>query len=119
MARPVRLAFPSAVYHVTSRGNARQDIGGERCQDRWNLASGQSEAAPEAAGLDGYPITTVLVIMDVAIGDALRSLPTITLSAHQWFYGLGKQLVFQRQRSVRLNERLCRLGPVSLPNVLP
>jgi putative transposase len=26
MARPLRLAFPGAVYHVTSRGNARQDI---------------------------------------------------------------------------------------------
>jgi len=26
MARPLRLEFPGAVYHVTSRGNARQDI---------------------------------------------------------------------------------------------
>ena len=26
MARPLRLEFPHAVYHVTSRGNARQDI---------------------------------------------------------------------------------------------
>ncbi|MFA6898979.1 MAG: transposase [Desulfurivibrionaceae bacterium] len=26
MARPLRLEFPEAVYHVTSRGNARQDI---------------------------------------------------------------------------------------------
>jgi putative transposase len=26
MARPLRLVFPFAVYHVTSRGNARQDI---------------------------------------------------------------------------------------------
>ena len=27
MARPLRLEFPGAVYHVTSRGNARQDLG--------------------------------------------------------------------------------------------
>ena len=26
MARPLRLEFPGAAYHVTSRGNARQDI---------------------------------------------------------------------------------------------
>lgn len=26
MARPLRLEFPGAVYHGTSRGNARQDI---------------------------------------------------------------------------------------------
>ena len=26
MARPLRIEFPSAVYHVTARGNARQDI---------------------------------------------------------------------------------------------
>jgi len=26
MARPLRLAYPGAVYHVTSRGNARQRI---------------------------------------------------------------------------------------------
>jgi putative transposase len=26
MARPLRIAYPGAVYHVTSRGNARQDI---------------------------------------------------------------------------------------------
>ena len=26
MARPLRLEFPDALYHVTARGNARQDI---------------------------------------------------------------------------------------------
>ncbi|MGQ9478368.1 MAG: addiction module toxin RelE, partial [Candidatus Bipolaricaulia bacterium] len=26
MARPLRLEFPGAVYHVTSRGNALQEI---------------------------------------------------------------------------------------------
>jgi len=26
MARPLRVEYPGAVYHVTSRGNARQDI---------------------------------------------------------------------------------------------
>jgi len=26
MARPLRIEFPGAVYHVTSRGNARADI---------------------------------------------------------------------------------------------
>ncbi len=26
MARPVRMEFPGALYHVTSRGNARQAI---------------------------------------------------------------------------------------------
>ena len=26
MARPLRIEFPGAVYHVTSRGNARQNI---------------------------------------------------------------------------------------------
>jgi hypothetical protein len=26
MARPLRIEFPGAVYHVTSRGNARQKI---------------------------------------------------------------------------------------------
>ena len=29
MARPLRLEFAGAVYHVTSRGNARQDIVGD------------------------------------------------------------------------------------------
>jgi REP element-mobilizing transposase RayT len=27
MARPLRIAYPGAVYHVTARGNARQAIG--------------------------------------------------------------------------------------------
>ncbi len=26
MARPLRIEFPGAVYHVTSRGNRREDI---------------------------------------------------------------------------------------------
>jgi len=26
MARPLRIEYPDAVYHVTSRGNARSDI---------------------------------------------------------------------------------------------
>ncbi|MGE3296239.1 MAG: transposase [Porticoccaceae bacterium] len=26
MARPLRLEFPNAIYHVTARGNARSDI---------------------------------------------------------------------------------------------
>lgn len=26
MARPLRLQFPGAIYHVTARGNARQPI---------------------------------------------------------------------------------------------
>jgi putative transposase len=26
MARPLRIEFPEALYHVTTRGNARQDI---------------------------------------------------------------------------------------------
>jgi hypothetical protein len=26
MARPLRIEYPGALYHVTSRGNARQDI---------------------------------------------------------------------------------------------
>ena len=26
MARPLRIAFPGALYHVTARGNARQNI---------------------------------------------------------------------------------------------
>ena len=26
MARPLRIEFPDAVYHVTSRGNARQKL---------------------------------------------------------------------------------------------
>ena len=33
MARPLRIEFPGAVYHVTSRGNARQDIAADD-QDR-------------------------------------------------------------------------------------
>ena len=31
MSRPLRLAFPSVLYHVTSRGNARKDIYLEDC----------------------------------------------------------------------------------------
>jgi putative transposase len=27
MARPLRIEFSGAIYHVTSRGNAREDIG--------------------------------------------------------------------------------------------
>ena len=26
MARPLRVEYPGAVYHITSQGNARQDI---------------------------------------------------------------------------------------------
>ncbi len=26
MGRPLRIEYPSAAYHITSRGNARQDI---------------------------------------------------------------------------------------------
>ena len=29
MARPLRIEFPGALYHVTSRGNARADIVGD------------------------------------------------------------------------------------------
>ncbi len=31
MARPLRIEYPGAVYHVTSRGNARQDIVDDDC----------------------------------------------------------------------------------------
>ncbi|HZX14849.1 MAG TPA: transposase, partial [Thermodesulfobacteriota bacterium] len=50
MARPLRLEFPGALYHITSRGNAKQEIflsdddrtsflnllGREVKQQRWN-----------------------------------------------------------------------------------
>jgi putative transposase len=26
MARPLRIEFPNALYHITSRGNRREDI---------------------------------------------------------------------------------------------
>ena len=29
MARPLRIEFPGAVYHITSRGNDRQEIFGD------------------------------------------------------------------------------------------
>ena len=35
MARPLRIEFPDALYHITSRGNARADIYSDdvdRCQ---------------------------------------------------------------------------------------
>ena len=36
MARPHRIEFPGAVYHVTSRGNARQDIvADDRDRSQW------------------------------------------------------------------------------------
>lgn len=36
MARPLRIEFPGAVYHVTSRGNARQDIvADDRDRTQW------------------------------------------------------------------------------------
>ena len=36
MTRPLRLSFPGAVYHVTSRGNARQDIvADDRDRSQW------------------------------------------------------------------------------------
>jgi putative transposase len=36
MARPLRLSFPGAVYHVTSRGNARHDIvADDRDRSQW------------------------------------------------------------------------------------
>lgn len=36
MTRPLRLEFPGAVYHVTSRGNARQDIvADDRDRSQW------------------------------------------------------------------------------------
>jgi putative transposase len=42
MARPLRLEFPGAVYHVTSRGNARQDIvADDRDRTRWQAVLAQ------------------------------------------------------------------------------
>ena len=36
MARPLRIEVPGAVYHVTSRGNARQNIvADERDRSQW------------------------------------------------------------------------------------
>ena len=34
MARPLRIEFPGALYHVTSRGNARADIAGDDADRR-------------------------------------------------------------------------------------
>jgi len=31
MARPLRITYPGAFYHVTSRGNERKDIFKSRC----------------------------------------------------------------------------------------
>lgn len=39
MARPLRLAVPHAVYHVTSRGNARQPIAADEEDRRRVLAT--------------------------------------------------------------------------------
>ena len=38
MARSLRIEFPAAVYHVTSRGNATQDIVVDH-QDRTSILS--------------------------------------------------------------------------------
>ena len=36
MARALRIEFPGAIYHVTSRGNARQDIAGDDlAREKW------------------------------------------------------------------------------------
>jgi len=41
MARPLRLEFPGAVYHVTSRGNARQDmVADDRDRTAWRNRKG-------------------------------------------------------------------------------
>jgi REP element-mobilizing transposase RayT len=42
MARPLRIEYPGAVYHVTSRGNARNNIY-ENDQDRKALLNLLSE----------------------------------------------------------------------------
>ncbi len=34
MSRPLRIEFPGALYHVTSRGNARADIVGDDAERR-------------------------------------------------------------------------------------
>ena len=49
MARPLRIEFPGAVYHVTSRGNARADIV-EDDSDRELILSGP-RAGSEAVQL--------------------------------------------------------------------
>jgi hypothetical protein len=56
MARPLRIEFAGAVYHVTSRGNARQDIVRDDL-DRKKRASGlglhftlYGDGIPEATG---------------------------------------------------------------------
>jgi REP element-mobilizing transposase RayT len=42
MARPLRIEFPGAVYHVTSRGNARQDIvADDRDRRQWQAVLAQ------------------------------------------------------------------------------
>ncbi len=37
MSRPLRLEFPGAVYHLTARGNAREDIYGDGADRRYFL----------------------------------------------------------------------------------
>ena len=52
MSRPLRIEYPDAVYHVTSRGNARNDIF-HADQDRKEFLSILDRAAGQCEGSTG------------------------------------------------------------------
>ena len=64
MARPLRIAYPGAFYHITSRGNERKDIFKSQ-RDREKFIS-YLESATERYGASGVSQTSRRIAMRIS-----------------------------------------------------
>jgi hypothetical protein len=82
MSRPLRIAFPGAVYHVTSRGNVRQDMVADD-RDRVQFLAIVLSVCPQ------YPICDIFPGFSKKLAELNPNNPQIAPSLSVFFMGFN------------------------------
>ena len=125
MARPLRLEFPGAVYHVTSRGNAQaaiflDDIDRKTCLSVLNLALHRFNLICHAYCLMTNHFHLLIETPDANLSNAMRQFNSVYTQAFNRRYGRVGHVLQGRFKSIVIDREaylleLCRyivLNPV-------
>ena len=109
MTRPLRLSFPGAVYHVTSRGNARHDIvADDRDRSQWlsllaHVVDRYGWLCHAYCLMDNH-YHLLLRTHDANLSEAIRWLQVSYSSVFNWAHRLRGHLFQGRFRSLLIED---------------
>ena len=126
MARPLRIEYPGAIYHVTSRGNARSTIFDDD-EDRWRFLDILSTVVKRhrwlchAYCLMGNHYHLLIETPEANLARGMRQLNGIVTQSHNRFHNRSGHLFQGRYKAILVDKEnylleLCRyivLNPVA------